>query len=185
MQKYFPHKTIKTLLKFTFKKILLYEQGHQVCVCIFSLCPLLFPSSGLKIHILGSECKNDQANFTDWMSLLSSISLKKSALIHRLSAIIPKTIHQDGIAEKKKNLDCLELILKPSQHIISINVINCNKNYACKIVWLDMIYVSLGPFNITANFPWLKSLQIKKKIKLKLSKINQEEEWYVMSDHEN
>ena len=48
-----------------------------------------------------------------------------------------------------------------------------------------MIYISLGPFNITANFPWLKSLQIKKKIKLKLSKINQEEEWYVMSDHEN
>ena len=49
-----------------------------VCVClcvsvyVFVLCLLLLPSREGRTLALKSECKIDQADFTDWMSFLPS-----------------------------------------------------------------------------------------------------------------
>ena len=43
-----------------------------VCVCVFVLHTSLFPSRGGRMRALNSECKINQADFTDNMSFPSS-----------------------------------------------------------------------------------------------------------------
>ena len=43
-----------------------------VCVCVHVLRSLLYPTIRGRMCALSSECKTDQAHFTDWMSFLQS-----------------------------------------------------------------------------------------------------------------
>ena len=62
------------------------------------VCPKLFPNKVRRTWSLSSECKLDQADFTDWISFLRSNPMsRKSDLILRLS---PKAFHQLGKTEK-------------------------------------------------------------------------------------
>ena len=47
-----------------------------LCVCLFNLRPLIFPSRGGKTRDLSSGCKIDQVDFTDWITFLSSILIE-------------------------------------------------------------------------------------------------------------
>ena len=66
---------IKTTEEITIINFFSYYSCVCVCVCMcvyVCLSPLVFPSEGLRTRALSSEFKNDQANFTDWMSFVSS-----------------------------------------------------------------------------------------------------------------
>ena len=43
-----------------------------VCVCVFVLRPVLLSYRGDRTRAISSACKSDQADFTDWMSFLTS-----------------------------------------------------------------------------------------------------------------
>ena len=43
-----------------------------MCVCVLVLRLLLSPYRGDRMQALSSTCKTDQADFTDWMSFLTS-----------------------------------------------------------------------------------------------------------------
>ena len=60
------------------------------CVCMFILYPLSFPSIGVRLYDVSSECQVDQAGFKDWMSILPSnlmeeISPDPEAFQHRIA----------------------------------------------------------------------------------------------------
>ena len=60
------HKTVNDLLTFTFENIPWYDQEYQVCVCSFYvLYYSLLQQGGGGGCAFCSECKIDQANFTD------------------------------------------------------------------------------------------------------------------------
>lgn len=69
---------------------------------VFVLHHFLFPSRGRRARGLSYNYKLNQATFTDWMCFLHLTSWKKSALIQKSSAQIPKTLNQHGIAQKTK-----------------------------------------------------------------------------------
>ena len=47
-------------------------EPYPLNLCVFVLDTLLFLSRGIRMWALSSECKTVQADFTDWMSFLSS-----------------------------------------------------------------------------------------------------------------
>ena len=65
LQKYFMHKTVNDLLTFTFENIPWYDQEYQVCVCSLYVLYYSLLQQGGGGCAFRSECKIDQANFTD------------------------------------------------------------------------------------------------------------------------
>ena len=51
-----------------------YTLGYMCLwsLCVFVLGPSIFPSGEGRMWVLSSECKIEQASFTDWMSFLPS-----------------------------------------------------------------------------------------------------------------
>ena len=43
-----------------------------ICMCLCMFSRLLFPYRGGMARVLSSACKDDRADFTDWMSFLQS-----------------------------------------------------------------------------------------------------------------
>ena len=60
------------------KILLIYSVKNflYVCVCVFVLLPLLFPSRGGRKQALSFECKIDQGDYTTWIFLAGIYLLK-------------------------------------------------------------------------------------------------------------
>ena len=75
-----------------------------MCLCVHVLRSLLFPSSRGRTLALSSECKTDQAHFTDWMSFLESILMGEIGPNPEFLAQIPNVFNQHRIAKKIKKI---------------------------------------------------------------------------------
>ena len=76
-----------------------------VYACVLVLRSLLFPSRRGRTSSLSSECRTDQAHFTDCMSILPSDLLEEiSPISQKPSAQIPNAFNQHGIPKKVKKM---------------------------------------------------------------------------------
>ena len=70
--------------------------------CVFILLSLLFPHRCGRTRVLISACETGEADFTDLLFLLPSNLMRKSTLMQKPSAQIPKVFHQHEKVDQKK-----------------------------------------------------------------------------------
>ena len=78
------------------------KQFLDLSLFFFVLRRLSFSYKRRRTPTLSPECKFDEADFTDWMSVPPSNLLDDTSSKSDVSAQIQKSFHQYGIAEKTK-----------------------------------------------------------------------------------
>ena len=78
---------------------------------MFLLGPLLFPSKRGRTRVLSSECKTDQADFSDWMSFLQSNLMEEISPIPEALSINKSFLSIEQLKGKKRfRYKCLNIV---------------------------------------------------------------------------